>query len=106
MMENVYDKLIEQRLSVLSEGQTLECQVTFKTGMVAAGALYRSGVEGLYAFRTLLRRGDATKGPVDAVDVFFRSDEVALLAIPVAPIERSGLVTPSGEPVLPKPPRM
>jgi hypothetical protein len=101
-MDNVYDKMIALKLEE-NGNKPFECQVTFLSGMVAAGALYTTPVEGLYSFRTLLRRGDPKSGPIDAVDVFFTSAQIGLLAVPVAQEERSGLVTPDGNPVLPKP---
>lgn len=89
----------DQRLP--NDKRAFECQIILASGAVMAGALTRTSIEGMYALRTPVRRGDPRTGKIDIVDQFFTAEDLTSLTVPLENSNRSGLVGPGGAEVVP-----
>lgn len=98
----IYKPLLD-KLSQSDYAEEHQCQISLVTGINTAGVILKTETNGLYVMRTLMRRGDQRTGSPDMVDLYFSAEDVASIMVPVSRKEQSGLVTPAGEPIIPKP---
>lgn len=75
-------------------------QITLNNGAMMSGAMSATSIPGVYALRTVMRRGDPRTGAPDIVDQFVWADDIHGFIVPVNSKASSGLVGASGKEIV------